>query len=197
MSGLWPTPQVSKRDPMRNSTIIPKKKKCTRCGKDCIWFSRKMCEQCARIQNFHRNSERVTEKMIQEENLSSLIDQLDDVFSKYIRMSAADTHTGLVECYTCGSQKHYTLHQCGHFITRASLYLRWSENNVAVQCRNCNENLDGNLSAFSKRLEQDHPGRVDILEQDSTIAYRPTRQELREQIAHYTIKVKQLKNKLK
>lgn len=178
-----------------NSTIKVNRKECKSCGKKAYIFSKGRCADCARIEDTQKRMEEESERVIEEENLSYLIADADAVFSQYIRLKYADKR-GLVGCYTCGTIKHWTLQQCGHFMKRGHLYLRWDERNCRVQDDRCNEFHQGNMKEFTLRLEKESPGITDILKEESALVYKPTRDEIRKIISEYTIKVKELKNRL-
>lgn len=180
-----------------NSTIKVKDKICMSCGKKAPHFSKKRCEQCARIENVHQQMERDAERMIKEEDLSSLISEADTIFSRYIRMAAAD-NTGIASCYTCETKKHFSLLECGHYMKRGNLFLRFDERNCRPQCKMCNHNqsTDGEKLKFTKILESEHPGITDILREEAALVYKPTREELRGIITEYTAKLKVEKKRL-
>lgn len=179
-----------------NSTIAKKEKICVSCGKPCFWFSKKRCQTCAKIEDTQKRMEQETEKMIVEEDLSGLIDDADKIISQYVRLKYADEN-GIVACFTCGDKKHWTLQQCGHYIKRANLYLRWDEGrNLRPQCPYCNENLHGNMIEYTKRLEAECKGITDLLRDESRLVHKPTREEIRAVISEYTPLVKALKLKL-
>lgn len=179
-----------------NSTIAVKEKICVSCGRPCIWFSKKRCATCAKIETTQSRMEKETEKMIVEEDLSGLIADADAIFSQYIRLKYADKH-GVVKCFTCNERKHWTLMQNGHYIRRGHLYLRFDERNCRPQDNDCNCMRDGNLAAFTLNMEQELPGITDILKEESRLVHKPTREEIRSIISEYTPKVKLLKLKLK
>jgi hypothetical protein len=178
-----------------NSTIRIKDKVCIRCGKVGPWFSRKRCAQCAKIEDVLAADEKEFEKVVAQEDLSSIIADLDAVFSQYIRLKDADS-SGNVACYTCGNKKHWTLQQCGHFLSRSHLFLRWDERQCRVQDKECNEFKQGNTPVFRTNLERDHPGIVEILEEEVRTVYKPSKAELKQLISHYSTKVKELKKNI-
>jgi len=180
-----------------NSTISRKERICKVCGKPCYWFSKQRCQQCSTQQDTLKRMERETEKMIVEEDLSGLIEDAYRVISQYVRLRDADDK-GIVACFTCGVKKHWTLQQCGHYVKRSNLYLRWDESrNLRVQCVHCNQNLHGNMPEYTKRLEEICKGITDILRSDSYLIHKPTRDEIRAVISEYTPKVNYLKKQLK
>ena len=188
---------MSYRDQYRhNSTIGLKTKKCIVCGSDCIWFSKKRCQNCARIQDTQKKMEAATETMIKEEDLSGLIADADAVFSQYIRLKYADSK-GIVKCFTCNTFKHWTMMQNGHYIKRSHLYLRWDERNCKPQDSDCNEFKGGNIPVFTERLEAESAGIIKILQEEMRIVHKPTREEIRQIISQYTPLVRDMKKKLK
>lgn len=179
-----------------NSTIEVKEKICASCGKPCVWFSKKRCAQCAKIEDTQKKVEKDTEKMIKEEDLSGLIADADAIFSRYIRLKYADKF-GMVKCFTCDSRKHWSMMQNGHYIKRGHLYLRWDERNCRVQDSSCNEGLHGNIAAFTANLEKESPGITDVLKEEMRLVHKPSRDEIRQVISEYTPKVNHLLHTLK
>lgn len=176
---------------MRNSTIRVKKKICVRCGKEDYWFSRKRCRSCATIEDSLARMEEESNEEIKKEGLSELIKVADDIFSKWVRLSNADKD-GLVTCYTCDAVLRWQDSQCGHYVKRGNLFLRFDPRNCRVQDRQCNEYKDGNYAEYTKRLEAEHPGITDILQEEAALVYKPTRHEIQGIITEYNNKVKQL-----
>ncbi len=181
---------------LKNSTIALKTKKCIVCGKDCVWFSKKRCQSCARIQDTLKKMESVTERVIQEDDLQDLVADADSIVSLYVRLKNTDEY-GNCQCYTCPTILPYQQMQAGHYIRRGHLLLRWdTDRNIKPQCVECNSYKHGNLAVYSQNLENEKPGLPDILMEESAIVYKPTREEIRQIIADYTPKVKALKKKL-
>jgi len=179
-----------------NSTIKIKQKPCVRCGIKSYIFSKGRCEPCARIENTLANDEKESEKIIQEEDLSGLIQDADAIFSQYIRLKYADKR-GMVKCFTCDTVKHWTMMQNGHYIKRACLQLRFDERNCRPQDYHCNVELYGSLPIYTFNLEQESPNVTTILTEEMRLVYKPSREEIRQIISEYTPKVKLLKQKLR
>jgi 5-methylcytosine-specific restriction endonuclease McrA len=178
-----------------NSTIINKKKICVKCGKLDYWFSKKMCKGCTTISSTTKRVDKYDEE-IQEASWQNLCDDLDAIFSRYIRLRDADEN-GMVKCYTCPVIKPISEMQCGHFIPRANLATRWLPENCKPQCKGCNEFKDGALDAFAAHLEQDNFGAVDSLNELKRERYKPGISDLKQLIQEYRHKVKFLQVKLK
>lgn len=79
---------------------------------------------------------------------SKLVKKLDVVFSKYIRLSSADSR-GMCTCVTCGKQYHWKNIQAGHFMSRTHYSTRWDERNVKPQCVGCNMFKSGQQYKYS------------------------------------------------
>lgn len=155
----------------RNSTIKLKEKVCKRCGKLTYIFSRGRCAQCAKIED-HQPIEQHSDNEFPE-----LIKECDDLFSKYIRLKYADAD-GMVQCFTCDVKKHWTLMQNGHYISRRNMFLRFDERNCRPQEEYCNCTKHGNLAVFTWKLEEEHSGITEILNHESMMVYKYSRDEL-------------------
>lgn len=78
--------------------------------------------------------------------------ELDRIFSIYIRRK--DAVNGFAKCVTCPARMPYKLMQNGHFISRKRIATRWDVRNCHVQCKHCNETLDGNLKVYKAFMLQ-------------------------------------------
>ena len=123
------------------------------------------------------------------DTIGELTIDLDRTYSKYMRLAAAGLDLK-VQCFTCSTRKDYKLIQCGHFVPRAHLGLRWEEINTKPQCSYCNINLRGNLKVFAENLEKERPGIVEQLSEMARQVYSPTRDELKQQLTHYQNKLR-------
>lgn len=170
-----------------NSTIRVKEKICVSCGKPCYWFSRKRCQSCAKIEDI-----RDAEEKDAIEDLGIFIDELDNVFSRYIRMKSAGS-SDIAECYTCESKLRWQEMDLGHYISRKCMFLRWDERNCRIQCQHCNRVKYGNLAIFGQRLEANSPGITEMLLGESRIVHKWSRHELEAMIHDYKQRIKTLK----
>lgn len=81
------------------------------------------------------------------------IDQLDKVFSLYIRMrDSREFHYRAFRCISCGDVKPFEQMDCGHFIGRTCMALRWNEQNCSGECRFCNRMTSSHLLYYRKNL---------------------------------------------
>lgn len=79
--------------------------------------------------------------------LPELKKKATDCFNKFIRLR--DQHKG---CVSCDSR---TFSDAGHFMSGGHYpSLRYNENNVHGQCKQCNYFLHGNLNEYRKRITQ-------------------------------------------
>lgn len=112
-------------------------------------------------------------------------EQLDRVFSTYIRVLYADFQ-GYVRCYTCGVVLPWQEAQCGHFIRRGHSSVRFDERNCRPQCSNCNEFRGGMEESFEEHLRDDlGDEEVDALIELGRQEKQFTDDEYREKIVHY------------
>ncbi len=126
-----------------------------------------------------------------DESLSNLITDLDIIYSRYIRLREADLY-GNVKCFTCDKVDNWKRMDCGHFIGRGHMFLRFDERNTKIQCPYCNRHSSGNLIIFSQRLELEHPGIVEILYEEAKMVHKYSREELKLMIADYSNKLKKI-----
>ena len=79
------------------------------------------------------------------------IEQLDDVFSKFIRLSNAD-QWGMVRCISCGKRMNWKQADNGHFVPRGNMSLRFDPKNCHPQCQECNRGKYGNIKDYREAL---------------------------------------------
>ena len=123
---------------------------------------------------------------------AALKKDLDAIFSKYVRWYYADEN-GVVECYTCDSQKLVKEIQNGHFQSRTNTSTRWHLNNCRPQGVACNMFRQGEQLKFYRRLVADigeqNVEEVIILSK-SSVKY--SKQDLKDLIKHYKQLLKEI-----
>lgn len=121
---------------------------------------------------------------------STLVKNLDTVFSQYIRLRYAKNE--IAECYTCGKKDNYKKLQAGHFASRRHYSTRWNEYNVQVQCYSCNIGLQGLQFEFGKRLNLQYGNNFaeDILIESKKVV-KFTDLDLKDMIEQYKGKLKE------
>lgn len=174
-----------------NSTIRQKVGECEICGKKGA-LTKKQCSYCywsnIKMKSVLKQEEK---EMVKDEDIATLVSDLDIVFSRFIRLKDADLY-GKVKCISCDKSGNWKELDCGHFVPRAHMYTRFSELNCHPQCIDCNRHKRGNIRTYAKALELIRPGSVEILQEHAHIVYKYSREELKSMIADYTRKTKQL-----
>jgi hypothetical protein len=176
------------------SSIIRKKRK-LECGCYDYAFSKNRCKAHATSQDSMKRIEKY-ESGLDDESVANLIDDLDAVFSKYIRLKYANIK-GIVRCFTCTKELPISQIHNGHFIHRADMATRFLEDNCKPQCPACNSRHNDDDREYRARLEQEKPGITDWLREQSNQVFKFTREELKQMIAEYRWKVKLLEKKIK
>jgi hypothetical protein len=179
-----------------NSTIIRKKKKCASCGTLDFIFSKGLCKQCATVKSVQRRMSNV-EEAEEGETLQTLTEDLDRVYSRYVRLKYMDPKTGLIQCFTCPTKLPIHLIQNGHYIHRGDKGLRFLDDNCRPQCPACNSRHNDDKEPYKSRLEKEKPGITDWLEEQARLVAKPTRSELKELLVQYRYKLKIAESKLK
>lgn len=194
--------------------MIPRTKfgNCSKCGAEnteCIKHGKSLfCIRCRKIDKVNdalnktqkRTIARKLYKVQKENGIDSerafLIQDLDAIVSKYVRIREADSD-GNTRCFTCFRTGHWKTFDCGHFIPRANMFLRWDLRNLRTQCIDCNQYNEGNLDVYTKKLEEEIPGIVQILTEESRQPHKWSRDELKEMLVDFRAKLKIAEIKLK
>ena len=126
-------------------------------------------------------------------SISKLKKELDKWFSLYIRLR--DSHNGMVQCFTCGTVKHYKSGmQCGHFQSRRHHSTRWNEQNCQPQCVKCNMFEQGEQWKFGMALNIKYgEGTSKELEFLARTTLKKMRAEYEDDIRYYKAIVENLK----
>lgn len=126
----------------------------------------------------------------------ALINDLDYVHSRLVRMAAADKD-GIAECFTCGKRQHWTLMQLSHFIKRANTLTRWDMKANRCACKHCNENLGGNLEVFARNLNFEEIGLAERLLEIAREPHKWSRDELKQLLIDQRAKLRIIETKFK
>jgi hypothetical protein len=128
-------------------------------------------------------------------SISKLKDDLDKIFSLFIRLRDADNE-GNCKCCTCGKYTIWNKNtDCGHFITRGALATRWEDKNCAAQCKSCNGFKGGEQDIFGKYIDKRWgEGTAEILQIKRHNSFKLDRIWMGEFIRIYTEKVNHLKS---
>jgi hypothetical protein len=198
-------------------SIIPKHKtgNCSQCGdKDvpCV----KVGKELFCLYNCHRNnkakqqigraSERNKVRALPHvsdnqkelaENRNNLIEELDIVTSRIVRIMASD-NKGYLNCYICGTKVHFTMADNMHFISRSHMGLRFDIRfNLRAGCKNCNQYLSGNLIKYAEQLEKEQVGLVEQLKERGREVEKIGTDELKQLLIERRARLKIIEQKLK
>jgi len=78
----------------------------------------------------------------------------DRIFSRYIRLK--HSNNGYCKCVTCGAIKKWDDIDCGHFVKRGHMALRYDEYNAAPQCAKCNRFSGGMQDEYAAYIINTH-----------------------------------------
>jgi hypothetical protein len=125
-------------------------------------------------------------------SLSSLVDRLDKVFSKYIRLRDA-MPSGFFRCISCGKIKPVQKADCGHYFSRKHMSTRFDEDNCHAECSSCNrfdaEHLHGYRENLVRKIGEQ---RFLLLEVKAHETKKWSRFELEQLVKYYRALVEKL-----
>lgn len=147
-----------------------KKKRCKDCQKPSYLKGHGRCEWCYNRWYAENNKD----KMLKRNRISNktskpkkpkktkkqkLVEDIDRVFSLYVRLSESDD-SGIVSCFTCdkslswkrGAIPGLESAQACHFISRGHMATRWYDLNVHAGCNECNVEKDGNMEVYEQKM---------------------------------------------
>lgn len=127
---------------------------------------------------------------MKKSNRSKKIDKLDRIFSEFIRKR--DT-TPYGYCISCNKIITYDTCDCGHYINRKHMSLRFDEKNCNAQCRACNRFDEGAIQGYRrgliKKIGEEATNMLEIRKHNTSKLSEP---ELDILIAYYKQKIKEL-----
>ena len=173
-----------------NSTIRVSKKLCKTCGRMEYIFSHGNCQQCAKVESANKSDEKEEDDT---ESVAILKKDADLLFSRLIRLRAAAPGTGMLSCYICDADVHYSQAHAMHFVAREDSAVRLHPKNVRAGCFTCNVTKKGNLEEYAKRLNEEEKRLAEWLEAEGRAAYKFWRDELKRMIADFSREINQLK----
>lgn len=122
---------------------------------------------------------------------SKKIERLDNIFSRFIRRRDCGYKVGI--CISCGALITFETCDCGHYINRQHMSLRYDEQNCNAQCRDCNRNDEGNVQGYRRGLIiKIGEKATDMLEIKKHNICKMTEAELDILYAHYSEKLKKI-----
>ena len=129
----------------------------------------------------------------------TLMRNADTAFSLFIRTRDSQEYEGRAfRCISCG--RVLPIDQCdaGHYINRAHMALRFSEDNVHCQCRFCNRFREGEITGYRKGLIQKiGEKKVELLEAMKYTSNKLSNFELELLAKHYKTETKKFPYQIK
>lgn len=154
----------------------------------CVKNNEKFEKQKASVKkkSWTKEKAKITEDLMTQ---SEWIQKLQKVFNEFIR----ERDKGL-PCISCKGTRDVE-YAAGHFIPTTYQYLRFNEDNVNRQCNQyCNMHLRGNLAEYRPNLiKKIGIRRVEQLEADRHKTLHLSIPEIKELIAEYKYKTKDIK----
>ena len=122
-------------------------------------------------------------------------DRADQWFSRYIRLKNAIDYGGTIvtRCYTCNKTYKVKDLDCGHYINREYISVRFNENNARPQCTYCNRYRSGKHFDFGVKLAKEiGVEEFDNLRQMAMFTNNDNELYFREQAEFYRKKVNEI-----
>lgn len=133
----------------------------------------------------------INKKKPKTKSRSQLVKELDQIFSRYIRLRDADKN-GICSCITCNAKVHWKNIQDGHFISRWNYKYRRDENNNFAQCMPCNIYKSWNYISYTLAMIWKYgEDKVREMQEDKELIKISTT-EIREMIEKYKYEVELL-----
>jgi hypothetical protein len=124
----------------------------------------------------------------------------DEAFSLFIRTRDSQKYQGKAfDCISCG-RPGMAIDQadCGHYVNRQHMSLRFSELNCHAQCRHCNRFMEGNIQDYRKGLiKKIGESKVLMLEAAKNITNKISNFELEQISKHYKAETKKFNYQIK
>lgn len=170
--------------------------RCKNCKQkfDQVRFNQKYCldPECvkawvadAKDQNWKKTKKKMQSDI---ETVQELMKATQIIFNKFIRIRDKDQ-----PCISCGSKLENKFDAGHYFSSGGHKAITFDEDNVHGQCVACNQWKHGNLIQYQIGIEQRIGGeRLMQLHEKAHKAAKYTREELRELIANYKQKIKDL-----
>ena len=125
------------------------------------------------------------------DSISSLKKKAWKFLSKAIRLEAEDKN-GQCKCVTCGKQKPWKEIQAGHLVSGRTNGVLFDERGIFPQCYACNVCRQGMGAEYTLFIIKNYgQGLVDELIQKRREAVSFTKEELKEMIEGYKVRIKE------
>ena len=129
----------------------------------------------------------------------TLMDNADAAFSLFIRTRDSQAYAGRsFVCISCNRPLPIEQADCGPYINRSHMSLRFSELNCNAQCRHCNRFQEGNFSGYRQGLiRKIGEPKVLLLEAQKNITNKISNFELAILAKHYKEETKKFEYQIK
>lgn len=102
---------------------------------------------------FIQSKKKTTKRKRGSDERKTWIEKLDRVFSLYIRLRDSKPYGfRAARCISCGEVKPFDMFDCGHFVSRNAMAIRWEEDNCHAECSKCNRLQGDHLLGYRKNL---------------------------------------------
>lgn len=130
---------------------------------------------------------------------STALRKADEAFSLYIRTRDAQPYEGRAfRCISCGRVLPIEQADCGHYVNRQHMSLRFSEQNCNAQCRHCNRFMEGNIQSYRKGLiDKIGLAKVELLDAMKHQTFKISTFELEAIATHYKKEFKKFQYQIK
>jgi len=135
-------------------------------------------------------------KKPRQKSRSTLIRELDKVFSLFIRLRDSKPYGfRYCKCISCGQIKPFEDFDAGHYYSRTKYSVRWNENNVHGECRFCNRFSADHLIGYREHLiTKIGTQAFELLRVQANQTSKLSDWELEQLIKLYNCKIDELKN---
>lgn len=117
-------------------------------------------------------------------NRSGLVAKLDKIYSLYLKESRQKD--GQASCITCDRIFAAYSMDCGHYVSRRFMVLRYDERNTHLQCIDCNRFQQGNIDVYTiKMIRMYGPEILDEFAKMRNSSAKVTTVELEQKLSHY------------
>lgn len=137
--------------------------------------------------------------MTKKSSRSTALRKADEAFSLYIRTRDAQPYDGKAfRCISCGRVLPIEQADCGHYVNRQHMSLRFSEQNCNAQCRHCNRFMEGNIQSYRQGLiDKIGLAKVELLDAMKYQTNKTSTFELEAIAQHYKKEIKKFQYQIK
>jgi len=130
---------------------------------------------------------------------STAMRKADEAFSRFIRTRDSQLFSGRAfRCISCGKILPIEQADCGHYVNRQHMSLRYSELNCNAQCAHCNRFDEGNMQGYREGLiHKIGLAKVELLEASKHQTNKLSAFELEAIARHYKEETKKFQYQIK